>query len=291
MYFKINSKNTISLEKKVDIVITYKNDENIITCLKSIEKNFSPIINKIIIVEDNCEDVYLLKKVKEIINNKDFYIYLKNKISKGHIYSVNKGLKKSNRDVIILNSDTIVTKNWVDKLYQTAYSKKEIGTVTPLSNNANVFSLPKPIINFKKDFNFDKNPEFSNKILEYFFPKSTIETPTGHGFCMYIKKEVINKIGLLDYENFKPNYAEENDYCMRVLKAGYKNVLACNTYIFHIGGYSYGNKKTKLVNKHHAILLKKHPDFDLLIQKFIKDNLLENIRYFFNPIKKMKNFF
>ena len=63
------------------------------------------------------------------------------------------------------------------------------------------------------------------------------------GFCMMIKKEVINKIGLLD-ENFLIGNFEDDDYCLRMRKAGYKLILCKDTFIHHFGSISFKNTPT-----------------------------------------------
>ena len=58
------------------------------------------------------------------------------------IKTVNKGMKYSSNDVILLNSDTEVTKNWIEKLQECAYSNEYIATATPLTNNGTICSVP-----------------------------------------------------------------------------------------------------------------------------------------------------
>jgi GT2 family glycosyltransferase len=60
------------------------------------------------------------------------------------------------------------------------------------------------------------------------------------GFCMMMKKEAINKIGLLD-ENFLIGNFEDDDYCIRLRKAGYKLILCNDTFIHHFGSVSFKN--------------------------------------------------
>lgn len=55
------------------------------------------------------------------------------------------------------------------------------------------------------------------------------------GFAILIKRKVLNIVGLLD-EQFSPGNYEDDDYGLRVLKAGYQNVLVRNSFIIHLGG-------------------------------------------------------
>src|SRR5690606_31853148 len=63
--------------------------------------------------------------------------------NRGFVQSVNEGFEHFiDRDVVILNSDTRVSRGWLDKLQNTAYAESSIATVTPLSNNAEIASYP-----------------------------------------------------------------------------------------------------------------------------------------------------
>lgn len=55
------------------------------------------------------------------------------------------------------------------------------------------------------------------------------------GFAILIKRQVLNIVGLLD-EQFSPGNYEDDDYGLRVLKAGFQNVLVHNSFIIHLGG-------------------------------------------------------
>ena len=67
---------------------------------------------------------------------------IRNEVRRGFVASVNRGMRESNRDVVLLNSDTEVTAGWLEKLRAAADSAPDIATVTPLSNAATICSLP-----------------------------------------------------------------------------------------------------------------------------------------------------
>jgi hypothetical protein len=53
----------------------------------------------------------------------------------------------SRRDVVLLNSDTVVTDGWLGALMRCAASDPSIGTITPFSNNAEILSYPRFCVN------------------------------------------------------------------------------------------------------------------------------------------------
>ena len=60
------------------------------------------------------------------------------------------------------------------------------------------------------------------------------DIPTAHGFCMYIKREAIDDLGLFDEETFGKGYGEENDFSYRCLQAMDIDIYYVITHIFII---------------------------------------------------------
>ncbi len=216
--------------------------------------------NRIILINDKSPD----KRIDELLNtyrenHKDFII-LENSVNKGFVGTVNIGMKQSNEnDVLLLNSDTIVTKNWLEKIKTCAYSNKKIATVTPLSNNATMASVPIPFKKneLPKDISIDEMGRIVEECSFLDYP----DLPTGHGFCLYIKREVINKIGYFDEETFGKGYGEENDFCFRCLDIGYRNVLCDNVYIYHKESQSFSESKLALMEMNGKKLEARYPEY------------------------------
>ena len=112
-------------------------------------------INTIVLINDKSPDekiLPMLNKYKE--ENKELNIVvLDNEENMGFVKTVNKGMTYSKNDVILLNSDTEVTENWVEKIQKCAYSNEYIATVTPLTNNGTIASVP----NFGEDNELPEN--------------------------------------------------------------------------------------------------------------------------------------
>ena len=96
-------------------------------------------------------NIKIINTIKKVIIN--FYedktpfsekniVLLDNEENLGFVGTVNKGMQYSKNDVILLNSDTEVTKNWIEKIQECAYSNEYIATVTPLTNNGTICSVP-----------------------------------------------------------------------------------------------------------------------------------------------------
>ena len=68
---------------------------------------------------------------------------LRNDRNLGFTGTANRGMTRSRADVVLLNSDAIVTAGWLDALRRCAASDSRIGTITPFSNNAEICSFPR----------------------------------------------------------------------------------------------------------------------------------------------------
>jgi hypothetical protein len=203
-------------------------------------------------------------------------VLLENNENLGFVKTVNIGIGYSRNDIILLKSDTIVTYDWANKLKKCAYSEDKIGTVTPFTNNGTICSIPKfcEPNQIPDGFTVDYFAEFVNHVSLRKYP----ELPTAVGFCMYIKRALIDEIGYFDEERFGKGYGEENDFCMRANKHGYKNILCDDTFIFHREGASFSDKKETLVKQNTKILSEIHPEYFPTVSQFCQTNPLAQLQ-------------
>lgn len=194
----------------------------------------------------------------------------------GFVATVNKGMRAhEHHDVVLLNSDVILPEAWLDRLMVEAYSRPNVATVTPLSNNTTICTFPEFLQENSLPFNLSVNAvdaAFRGMRLP------NIEAPTGVGFCMYIRRECLDAVGYLNEERFGRGYGEENDFCQRALKHGWVNLITPNLYAFHKGGVSFGAEKTLLVENAMAIIDELHPNYHRDIQHFIRQDPLKEAR-------------
>lgn len=241
-----------------DIIIpVYNAYDDLGICLDSVYKYTDLHKNRLILINDNSPD----ERIKPYLDSqqKENVIIIHNEENKGFSNNINIGMAQSeNRDVILLNSDTVVTKNWVEKIVECAYSDYSIGTVTPLSNNATLCSVP----NFCEENTLPEGMTVDQAaaIVEECSLKKYPRITVANGFCMFVKREVINTIGNFDAETFGRGYGEENDFCNRAGQMGYIHVMCDDTYIYHSGTKSFVSKeKEAYIREHERILYKRYP--------------------------------
>ncbi len=260
---------------KVSIIVPiYNAYEDTKKCIKSVLEN-TKIPYELILIDDCSPDKRIGTLLNEIKKTGDIKI-IRNKENKGFVKSINIGIKNSKGDVVLLNSDTIVTSKWLQKLIITAYSDKKIGTVTPLSNAAGAFSVPEIGKDNKIPAHLTLNEMAS--LVEKVSENVNMKVPTGNGFCMFIKRETINNVGLFDEKNFGKGYGEENDFCMRAIEKSWTNIIDDSTYIYHKGSSSFSNEKEELMNRNRTILDKKHPSYTKKVHEFLSSSELKFIQ-------------
>ena len=278
------------LEKPIDIIIpVYNGFEYLEPLLNSVIKNTS-LTYRLLICDDKSPDervLPLLYSFKERYSDIDINIF-ENEKNLGFIKTVNKLVKYTNNHFVLLNTDTEVPPFWIERLMYPIFGMKNIASTTPFTNAGTICSFP----NYLED-----NPIFENMNVEeldsYFqyvnFEKTFIEIPTGVGFCMGVNKDLVNKIDMFD-EIFGKGYGEENDWCQRAIKEGYKNIHIPNLFVYHKHGGSFpSEEKQRLISQNLGILNKKHPNYDEEIQKLIQKNQLKNLREFIQIKIKNKN--
>lgn len=270
--------------RKIDIIVPiYNAFEYTQECIKSVLKHTDLSLNRLVLINDKSPDekiLPMLLKYKSENSDKNIEV-VDNVENLGFVKTVNKGMLLSESDVILLNSDTEVTKNWIEKITACAYSNEYIATVTPLTNNGTIASVPNFGIDneLPKNISLDEYSQMIENISAHRYPQLT----TGNGFCLFIKRSVIDEIGVFDDETFGKGYGEENDFCYRALDYGYSHVLCDDTFIYHKGTQSFKKEnltasRAALIDKHMALLKAKYPLYVNKTDLFLAINPLKDIQ-------------
>ncbi|MGH8850471.1 MAG: glycosyltransferase, partial [Casimicrobiaceae bacterium] len=202
---------------------------------------------------------------------------LANERNMGFTQNANRGMRtaRAGADVVLLNSDTVVTRGWLESLARCAASDATIGTITPFSNNAEICSLPLFCENNR--WPPGRDPATMVRALERAAVPTYPDLPTGVGFCLYIRRALIDAIGVFD-PVFGLGYGEENDFCMRAAAAGFRNVLCEDAFVLHLGGSSFGAKRGDLAERNMRILLDRHPAYLDRVHAYIAADPLRPLR-------------
>lgn len=222
----------------------------------------------LLVINDCGPDEELNIKLQQL-SEKGLFDYYCNKTNLGFVKTVNYAIThlSHNLDVILLNSDAFVFPGWFEKMIRYADQDESIATITPMSNNATICSYP--FTNYDNNKELEITPAQLNNLASKINKNLYVETPTGVGFCFYMRRTVIDKIGLLDDVHFKVGYGEENDFCMRAIHAGFKNIIIGDVFVFHVGSVSFSATKEENMKRGANALKLKHPNYNYLVQNFI----------------------
>ena len=191
----------------------------------------------------------------------------RNESNLGYTRTVNRGLALcAERDVVLLNSDTVATGSWLSRLRYCAYAFGKVATVTAISDNAGVFSVPVPAaMGHLQDA--DARRSYARAITQA-GAGTQIDVPTGNGFCLYIRRDALDDIGGFDEARFPRGYGEENDFCMRGLRKGWRHLVSDKAYVFHKRSQSFLDEKEALIARATRILHDEYPEYRRLIARF-----------------------
>lgn len=241
--------------RAVDIVICVHNAHNAIAdCLRSVEAHRRPDRHRIVLVDDGSDEP-TAALLRAFAQEHEAVTLIRNDVATGYTKAVNVGLRASSAEfVIFLNSDTLVSANFVEKLADAAFSTKGIGIVGPLSNAASAQSIP-DIKNSSSQTAINALPPGMtaadlDRWCESNSPASFPRVPLVHGFCFAVTRAAIRAIGEFDEKNFPKGYGEENDYCFRAAHEGVGLAIATSTYVFHLKSQSYSaEQRIRLVGE------------------------------------------
>lgn len=253
------------------IVPIYNRYEELTACVDAIVRN-TMYPAHLVLVDDASTDGRVADFLDEIERRLQVEVIRKRE-NEGFSKTVSLGLSKAKGDVVLLNSDTEVTPRWLTRIRRAAYSSKNVGTVTPLSDQAGVFSL-----DFGESLEGVSKDELGRAVArasKFRYP----HTPTGHGFCLYVKRDLLDEIGGLDCRAFPQGYGEEVDLCLRASRSGWRHIVDDATIVFHQNAASYGeSRKAELVAHSRSVIDERYPEYSGLLEAFKQSEALADVK-------------
>lgn len=261
--------------RPVSVVVPIHNAaEALERCLASLVRNTNSQCH-LILVDDGSTDSAVAHLLDRQTGRFDVTV-LRHESPLGFAAAVNRGLRETEGgDVVLLNSDTEVPPRWLQGLTVAAHCDPAVATATPLSNNAGLFSMPTPRLPNPLPAGLD--PDDVGRLIDRSSLRRYPPTPSGGGFCLYIKREALEAIGPLDAVNFPRGYGEESDWCMRAGQAGWSHVIDDATFVFHRRGESFGAERARLGQAAEATIARRHPTYPDLIRSFVSSRALAEV--------------
>ncbi len=242
------------------IVCVHNALADVACCLESVVRHTTAPYS-LILVDDGSE-ADTRDYLAEFASSYDATL-LRNEEPRGYTRAANQGLARSSAElVVLLNSDTIVTPEWLDRMIACIESDPQIGMVGPLSNTASWQSIPH--VESGGDWAAnplppDMSPADMARLVARYSGRTYVRMPFLNGFCILLRRSLIEEIGTFDEEHFGQGYGEENDLALRARKAGWELALADDAYVYHAQSRSYSNSvRRNLSERAGKILVQKH---------------------------------
>ncbi|MGH7156429.1 MAG: glycosyltransferase, partial [Acetobacteraceae bacterium] len=269
--------------RQVDIVIpVHGAPSTSLACLDSVLATISPA-NRVIVVDDASPETALADALDTLRRQRRIRL-IRHRSPVGFPGAANAGLRAVGRhDAVLLNSDTLVAPFWLQRLREAAYSAHDIGTVTPFSNNGTIVSYPGPA-------GANPVPDMTEtarlaRLAHQANAGGIIDLPVSVGFCMYVRRDCLDEVGLFRPDVFAQGYGEESDFCLRARHLGWRHVVATDVFVAHLGGQSFGGAGSALLRRNQSVLNRLHPGYDRLIAHWASSDPLREARRHFDQAR------
>ncbi|MGE0419959.1 MAG: glycosyltransferase, partial [Acetobacteraceae bacterium] len=232
--------------------------------------------SRIIVVDDGSPDADLRQALDDLARRRRIRL-IRHDRALGFPGAANAGLRAAvARDVVLLNSDTLVPPGWLERLRDAAYAAPDIGTVTPFSNDASILSYPaagpeNPTPDLAETIRLDR-------ITHKACGGVVVDIPVGVGFCLYIRRDCLDAVGALRDDVFAQGYGEESDFCLRARHLGWRHVALPGLFVGHCSGRSFGTVGSHLRARNQGLLELLHPGHAALIDRYMRGDPLAAFR-------------
>jgi len=240
-------------------------------CLQSVMA-FTPGDVDVLVIDDFSPSPFVQYVPREITQDPRIHFH-RNDVNLGYVRSANIALRwREGSDVVLVNSDILVSVGWLERLKDAAYSADHVATASVLTNEGSILTV-------RLDRSVPSAASAAdllelNKRLAELPPIVAPEIPVAVGHCLYVRAEAIAMVGVFD-EAFGAGYEEEADFSLRCTAVGMRHVVAPDVYVLHRGGVSFGSRAAGLRKRSHRLMLDRYPGYEELVSQQIDgaDNL------------------
>jgi GT2 family glycosyltransferase/SAM-dependent methyltransferase len=256
----IKSKNNeLPISVGLTVGISYYKNPQLVENIEAVLPDLlaSEMIESIILINDSPDDLTLAQRLEKLSGTKKIYL-IKNSENLGYTKAINQAYlhaKERGTHLVCINSDVKFTCATLEEVVAVSRLDNQIGFVFPRADSDPLFGMTGVL---------SARPDLRKEILpRYQF------TPTAVGYFLFIANTVLDRFDGFD-EAFSPGYEEENDFVLRAGAVGFRSVLANHALIQHATSSSFSEKAESLKEKHHRMLLNRHPYFSRIVHDYEK---------------------
>lgn len=260
------------------VVPVYNGLEHLKRLLPSLAWNTDPR-HPVVIIDDASSDEAILPYLELWGRSRPHVRLIRSAENRGFVRSVNAGAAMATGHFVIVNTDTEMPPDWLERIVQPILADRTVASVTPFSNSATIFSFPNPASDNTRIGGLATDDIDAGFRAIRVPPAIPLEAPTGVGFCMAINADVWRAIGGFDEIAFPKGYGEENDWCQRAVAAGFRNVLAPDLFVYHAHGGSFApSDKAVHARRGLAVVERRWPDYLSDVATFMAKDPWRRIR-------------
>ena len=251
--------------KRGEVVVcipVYGGHGHFVSCLSSVLAHTAADV-RILICDDASPDTrseQFVGKLEGVDRGEREVLYLRRTHNVGFPANVNGAFAlAAPADVVVLNSDCVVTDGWLEGLREAAYADSLVATSTALTNHGSLASVPyraTPLPQLPAEWSLDAAAAAVRSRSLRLRPR----LPTAIGHCMYVRRSALDLVGGFDLV-FSPGYGEEVDFSQRCVQSGLCHVLADDVLVLHHGGGSFvtNGKRNPVQDAHERIINARYP--------------------------------
>ncbi len=201
----------------------------------------TPASVPIVVADDASPDDRSRRFLEELDGAVEFehtILYTRSEQNRGFVLTVNDIFERTApADVIVLNSDCLVTEGWFEAMRSAAAQSSLVATVSVFTNNGTILSLPhrnRPQPDLPQTIDLERAA--STIAAQSLRIRPQLPTVVGH--CFYVRRAALDLVGPFD-EAFSPGYGEEVDFAQRCVLHGLIHVVADEAFVLHKGSASF----------------------------------------------------
>ena len=221
---------------------------------------------RIIVIDDRTPEPKLAAWLDRVAKSGAITL-LRNARNLGFVGSVNRGIRHAgDHDVALLNSDTEVPAGWLRRLRAQAYASRNGGQRFAAVEQRDDLRLCR--LRRRTDPAWHDIGRARRRLPRG--QRRTVRRHAHNGRLLHVhRRAALDAVGLFDRETFGKGYGEENDFCLRATALGWRHHIACDTFVYHAGGASFGASADAGISRAYAILTGRYPDYASRIAQFV----------------------
>lgn len=229
---------------RCDLIMAVWNEPDItLAAIKSIHEHSN--FNYRLIIIDNASDAHTANMLRRLAESREYgeIQVIRNEQNRGWLKATNQGLEIADGNyVCLINNDIIAGPNWLKNCVSTLNRLPDVGIANPRGNERSENRVVQDV------------SAYAQKLTESHRGQYT-ELDHGCGFCMVIKRELLQKLPTLD-ESYDGGHYEDDDYSRKAQRLGYRCIQCDDAFVLHLGSVSFRKipeERQRLISRNRTL--------------------------------------